>query len=288
MSDVNVTLIDGDLNRHVLACPGGPYFLARNSGVWGVSPVRIETERVAGIDGATLKQVSRDPATLIVPVRIGGPGEELTAGEQQTLMNELLDSLRPELECRIQVDRPGVMREITARYQAGARSDQARRLDLLRPTQVVELEFLALEPVWRNVEEPVSRYGSETFDNGAGGGINELVINVTASLPVWPRFILEGQVQNVEAMNATTGRMWRMVEQMTNQTDSMIVQTDPRAGVGAYLNNGELSWFFDAYSRLEDWQLVPGENRIYMRGVSTGLGASGQFSIEWIDLYGQC
>ncbi|MEM9652247.1 MAG: hypothetical protein AAGA65_09145 [Actinomycetota bacterium] len=291
---MTVTLIDGDLNRHTLACPGGPYFLGVDSGLWGVSPALLQFERVAGSDGATLRQVSSGPKTLVVPVRVGT--DVVSTGEQQNRFAQLMDGLRPDVECRLEVERPGVHREIVARYSRGAASDEVFRRHSQHRGVVVRLEFVALDPVWRNVADPVSTYPAdptvvELFDNAYFGHVNEVTINCDSTLPVSPRFTIAGEVQNVEVMHRTTGAYWRMTERLTRQTDVMVVETDPRNGVGAYLNGGLQSWFFDPFSTLERFVLIPGENRLDLRGLSDVVvspGASASFRIEWVDQYRQC
>jgi len=291
MTDITVTLIDGGFDRHVLACPGGPYFLGTNSGMWGVSPARFETEVVAGSDGARLRQISRGAKTLRVPVRIGADGEQLTAGEIQNRFEQLMDRLRPEELCRLEVERPGVHREIEVRYVRGVASDEMALRHANHPTVLLGLEFTALDPVWRDVTDPTGSVGPTTFDNAYFGGVDTFPLVNDSTVPVSPRFILEGVVENVEVVNATTGLGFRMTEVMENQTDRLIIETDPRNTPGAYLNGGRMQWWFDGFSRLEDFVLAPGPNEMVMRGLTNTdkyFGASATFRIEWIKQFDQC
>lgn len=278
-----VTLIDGDLNRHELACDDGPYFLATDHGLAALPPVELRTERMANADGARLQAVGHGPSVIRVPIRINGDND---AGIQ-TDYEALIRDLRPEREFRLIAERldGSTSREIRVRYTGGLTDISVPYADF--PTRLLPLDLVALDPWWTDIGTPVQTYGPVGFNDGFGGGINEARLNVTSTVPVWPKIYLAGAMQNVEAVNWANNSGFRMVQQMLSESDQMVIETAP-GQVGAHLNGSIRTYPFDAYTRLEDFALEPGENPIFIRAILNQSFGAGSFRIEWVNRYQTC
>lgn len=283
MTDYRVTLIDGDLTRHELACPGGPYFLGTNYGLAALPPAELRTERLTNSDGARLQAVGHGPSVLRVPIRINGG----TDGQIQADYEALLRAIPPEREFRITAERldGSTAREIRVRYQGGLDQLTVPYADF--PTRLLPLDLVALDPWWTDIGTPVQTYGPVAFNDGFGGGINEVRLNVTATVPVWPKIYLAGAMENVEAANWANNSYWRMVQKMTAESDQMVIETAPGL-VGAHLNGSIRTYPFDAYTRLEDFALEPGDNPIFIRAILNQDFGAGSFWLEWINRYQTC
>lgn len=282
-SGYRVTLIDNDLNRHELACPGGPYLLGTNYGLAALPPVELRTERLAGVDGARLRAVGHGPSTLRVPVRINGDDD----ADIQTTYETLVRAIRPEGEFRLTAERldGSTAREIRVRYEGGLENLAIPYGNY--PTRLLNLDLVALDPWWTDIGTPVQTYGPVPFNDGGGGGINEARLNVTATVPVWPKIYLAGAMQNVEAVNWANNTGWRMVQVMDSESDEMIIETAPGL-VGAHYNGSIRTYPFDAFTNLEDFALEPGENPIFIRAILGDTFGGGSFRFEWVNRYQTC
>lgn len=283
-----MTLIGSEGQREVLACPGGPFFLGTNAGLWGTAPVLIDSRPRAGLPGETIENTSTGPRDLSVPIRL--------IEDTDSLLDQRIEALAGLLrggDIQIVVDTAGTKnttREIVARYVSGLDAVRIPHfgVDARTPTPPirVDLRFVAYDPFWRDVVEPVTRVGPILFENGFFALLNEVTVNNAGGVPAWPRWLITGRVENVEAMNTRTGKSWRMTE-VLEAGDTMEIVTDPRGEVGCYLNGGQRAWSFDALSEL--WELHPGVNEILVRGLDpTAGGAIGSFEISWLRQYDTC
>lgn len=283
MSERTVTLIGSEGQRETLACPGGPYFLGTNSGLWGPAPVLINARRLGGIEGEVVESVRSGPRDLVVPVRLTEP----TDSELDNRLETLASMLRRGAECRIEVATTGTRntrREITARYASGMESVQMPWFATGSgdtPSIKFDLTFRAHDPWWRDVVDPISTYGPEDFANAFGAGQNKIVIDTASTVPVWPTWRLTGVTENINVMSLRTMKYWRYIRQITSIGDEVEVRTNPRAETGAFYNHGARDWGFDAGSEL--FPLLPGQNTLYVSGLNSGGDSSiGEFEIEWV------
>ena len=282
MSERTVTLIGSQGQREVLACPGGPYFLGTNAGLWGPAPVLINSRRLGGVEGEVVESVRTGPRDLVVPIRLMEP----TDSELDNKLAALGEMLRRGEECHIEVQTEGTRntrRSIAARYVAGfdPRMPWFAAGNYDTPTIKFDLQFRAFDPWWQDVLDPVSTYGPEEFNNAFGAGQNKITIDTGSTVPVYPTWRMTGVTENINVMNLRTMDQWRYIRQVTSIGDTVEVRTDPRAETGSFYNNGARDWGFDAESVL--FPLLPGENVILVSGLnSTGDSAIGQFELEWV------
>lgn len=279
----SVTLIGADGTRRTLVGDdNAPYQLKSAAGLWGVAPVAHTSRRMGSIPGERLDQVSALPRTLVVPVQVYGA----TEAEVDSLLGDLGAILRPGADVRILYQRPtGEQREITAVYLDGAAAlAAAADHGYLRRHVPVPLIFKAYWPYWRQVADAVRTSGVTTFNDAFGAGSNLVLLDNRGDVDCWPEWLINGHTDYVEALNLTSGKMWRSAE-IIPAGSTLRVDTDPRSR-GVWVDS-EYLWTLDEFS--EPWALRPGVNWILVRGSTTnGTQTIGNFEIRWRRNYESC
>ncbi len=278
-----VTLIGADGTRRTLVGDDtAPYQLKSAAGLWGIAPYAHTSRRMGSIPGERLDQVVAQARTLVVPVQVHGT----TEAEVDSLLGGLGSILRPGSDVRILYQRPGgEQREITACYQDGADAiAAAARTGYLQRHVTVPLVFKAYWPYWRQVIDSVRTSGVVTFNDAFGAGSNLVLLDNQGDVDCWPEWRINGHTDYVEALNLTSGKMWRSTE-IIPAGSTLRVDTDPRSQ-GVWVNSGAL-WTLDPFS--EPWPLRPGVNWILVRGSTTdGTQTIGNFEIRWRRNYETC
>ena len=281
MAERTVTLVGSEGQREVLACPGGPYFLGTNSALWGTAPLLVDSRPLGGLDGEVVESIRIAPRDLVVPVRI----IEGTDSEIDNRLDVLGQMIRQGAQCHIEVDTAGTRntrRTITARCTGGLDAVPIDRFDDGGVVTVrLQLQFRAFDPYWRDVEDPISSYGPEEFDNAFAAKQNKITIDSLSTVPVWPTWRFTGVTENINVLNLRTMKYFRYIREITGIGDVVEIRTDPRAETGAFYNNQGRDWGFDANSEL--WPLLPGDNTILVSGLNpTGDSPIGGFELDWV------
>lgn len=274
-----VELVGTDGTRHVLACSDEPYALGTGSDMWGGGMWQHTSKRVANIPGERLESVYAGARTVAVPIVIVG-----TEYHQDDKLGELQSWLRPDRDVRLIYTRPsGVRRELICRcINPGNRT----RLDTWKdPAVKPVLTFKAFDPFWRTVDAEIET-AEFLFEDGFFSGANAVEVTNIGDVETWPRLIAVGPVQNIHFTNFETGGIIR-IKQVVDAGSVCRIETNPRHR-NVWINDG-VNWRAVDNSLNESWPLVPGLNRLAVRGISVpSPGPIGSFSVEWTPLFDSC
>lgn len=281
MSLRTIELLDVDGIPIVLSVhDAGPYELAGGSRLHGRSPHRINTRRLGRIPGETRESTEVLPKRFAVPVQVQGTTEQ----EIDERLGDLSARLSATVDHRLVYTRPdGTTRQITAAYEGGSELTSVQHRD--KRFVVVPLQFLALFPYWRQVGVDVEKQVAPIND-GYAAGANVITINNLAEIDeTWPEWIITGHAENIEALNRTSGLLWRITEVVPLGSE-LRIDTDPKS-FGVWLDDVELFEAADAYSQW--WPLLPGVNDIIFRANSNaGVDPVGQVTVRWRPLFESC
>lgn len=278
-TDRVVTLVGADGSRHVLACSAEPYQLARNSTIMGTAPYALSSRRRGPtLPGEVLDSVHAEPRTFAVPIQIEGTTEQDLDRHIAALGSVLSPDIGP---CRIVWTRPdGTSRELTGWHLDGGSGIEWR--DHLQRQHRAQLIFRALFPYWRGVDTAQGE-STGTFADASLAHSNPLALFNAGDVRTWPQITIAGPCQNIEAVNISTGQVWRIIEQL-GPADRVRLECDPRS-IGVWFNDDFRHNVLDPQA-CELWPLLPGVNLIVLRAINpTGLGT---WQIRWPLLYETC
>lgn len=273
-----VTLIGADGGRHTLACGDGPLWLGTGSTLWGDTSYSFSSTRVADIAGERLDDAHPSPRLIGLPIRVIAS----TPTELETELRALGATLAPDRPVRVQFTRDdGGTREIVAHCVDG--QDQLTVAAYDETATEARLVLRAFDPFWRSTDADQSLV-SETFLDAQQGLENPVDIVNGSDVPaVWPEFVINGPIEKVQIGSHETGRV-TIVHAILTVSDSIRIVTDPaRRDVWV---NGERDWFVLS-NRSQFWPLVPGLNRVVVRGFDAG-NSPGSFEIRWAERFRTC
>ncbi len=279
-TDRVVTLIGADGSRHTLMCDdSGPYDLGVEGQLHGMAPYALSSERVANIPGEKLDNVTARPRTFGVPFLIKGTSET----DMDERIAALGSILSPRRDVIVQYERAdGSVREITARYLSGANALNMRRTG--QRHLKAPIVFRAFWPYWRSTTAELQDWGPAAFDDGRLGGSNNIEVVNGGDVETWPEIIITGHAEAIEFVNLGLGQVFR-IKEIIEVGDTLRIETDPRA-FGVYINNVYSQFAVDEIS--EFFPLVPGRNRIILRGNSNGVDPIGTFWVRWLEQWETC
>lgn len=277
-SDRQIVLYGAHGEVRYLVCPSDPIdvlALRPDSGLWGVAPVEYSTRKLVNGPGEVITGVRAGPRTFQVPVLISGR-TELELDQNLASLGTILD---PERDMRIVFVRPdNTHREITARYLSGAEAFSVKHRHQLAVT--VPLVFRAHHPYWRSNDG--ERGWAENFNDAYFGQVNFVQLINHGDVASWPEITINGQCENIECANLTTGQVFRILYKLP-AGQQIRIDTDPRS-FGVWLNGAQgQSTVMDPWS--EYWPMEPGLNRMYFRAVTKGVQPIGSFIIRWREQY---
>lgn len=279
-----VTLYDADQQPHVLACPSDDRFhLGTNFGIAGMAPAVHSRQVLAGTDGSVITGTRRPERRIPLPMRI----IEADTDEMLERIHDLAKALKPESVLRLRVDRAGVSREITCRYEAGA--EQLAVADIYSPTVLARLVLVADSPFWYRVDTPVASFGPETFVNAFSAGGNEVTVVNVGDVEVFPEITVTGVAENILILNERTGKNLRIIERLDYSSDVAVIRCGGRGQAGWTFNGRGDVELLDADSDLS-FGFVPGNNPLLISAVNAqGDNVSlGSIRFEWVDLFDSC
>lgn len=274
-----VTLIGADGSRHVLACGDGPLWLGTSPTLWGDTAYSFTSTRVADIPGHRLDDAHPEPRLFGLPVKIIAT----TPGELEAQLRALGAILAPDRPVRVQFtpDGGGGTREIVAHCVDG--QDQLAIPDFEETAVEARLVLRAFDPWWRSTTSDQSVV-AETFLDAQQGFENPVDIVNGSDVPaVWPEFVINGPIEKVQIGSHETGRVL-IVHAILTINDSIRIVTDP-ARRDVWVND-ERDWFVLS-NRSQFWPLVPGLNRVIVRGFDAGT-SPGNFEIRWTERFRTC
>lgn len=276
-----ITLIGADGSAHVVACPTGPIQLATNPGVWGLTPHAHTSTRVADIPGERVDDIHPLPRLLSVPILVIGTDTD----DLDTQLGALGAILSPDLPVQILFERgDGTKREITAYCVDGA--DQLVVADHEELFARAPLVFKAFDPWWRAIDADAVEH-TETFDDGLLAGSNPVdLTNPSDVAKVWPEITIWGPVENIHMGNLEVGISFR-IREVLDVGDVVRIVTDP-ARRDVWLNDTRAWSVLDPeYSLM--WPLIPGLNRLVIRGNGPPSGGSiGSFRFRYAPRFQTC
>lgn len=277
-----VTLVGADGSRHVVACPNGAALqLGPAPALWGIAPHAFASSRVANIPGERLDDVHPVPRIIPLPIKVFGSDPD----DLDTQLGALGSILSPDLPVVIEFDRgDGTSRAITVHCVDGA--DQVVVDDYEEDVARLPLVFKAFDPWWRAIDADAAEYEA-VFADGLLAGSNAVELTNVSDVPrVWPEIIITGQIVDVSMGNLETGQVIR-VNATIGVDDELRIVTDP-ARRDVWLN-GSRDWSVIDQEVWEPWPLVPGLNRLVVRGYGTGGGgAIGSFKLRWSPRFQTC
>ena len=273
-----VTLIGVDGTEHVLACPGGPYYLRPGSGLWGGVSHNLISRQVAGLPGRRFEQAVTRTNLLTVPIAV----EASTQNELDQRIAALASVLDPSGEVTIRYQRPdGGVREITAHLKGGFEAVTVTQ-EIDRVTEI-PLVFEAFQPYWRSTSQNiVEELGA--WNNGFFSGSNPLTLVNGGDVNVWPEFTFTGEIENIEVINLSTGHLWR-IKRIIQFGETLRVVTEPE--VRAVYINDQLDWSaLDEIS--EFFPLRPRDNNVVLRAIGPNSADIGAYAIRYRELFQTC
>lgn len=278
-TDRQVTLIGVDGSVRVLACAEEPWALGPSPGLWGTAPYDVDGRQVGEIPGEQVRGVRALARSFVFPIRVSADTE---LGVDQALA-DLGPVLDPRYDTRVIYERAdGSRRELSARYSKAG--DAVPIEDFGLRTVLVPLIMRASWPFWRSVDSPGTSI-SDGFNDGYAAGVNQVDVTNNGDVPVWATFKIDGYAEAIEAANLTTGGLWR-IRRVVAAGQQLVYATDPRwyaVTLDGYPDHPAL----DPIS--VPWPLVPGVNRLLVRGNSDGAGSGvGTFTIEWDEVWQTC
>ncbi len=274
-----VTLIGADGSRHTLACGDGPLWLGTGSTLWGDTSYSFSSTRVADIPGERLDDAHPSPRLIGLPIRVIAS----TPLDLEVELRALGAILAPDRPVRVQFTRDddGSTREIVAHCVDG--QDQLTVPDFEETAVEARLVLRAFDPFWRSVDADQSVV-AETFLDAQLGQENPIDIVNGSDVPaVWPEFVINGPIEKVQIGNHETGRV-TIVHAILGASDSIRIVTDP-ARRDVWVND-QSDWFVLA-NNSQWWPLVPGLNRVIVRGFDAGV-SPGNFEIRWTERFRTC
>ena len=288
MSERTVTLVGNNGEREILACPGGPFQLGTDAGLWGTSPVIVNSGRLGGLPGEVVSSTGFAPRELSVPIVI----RENTNSELDNMIERLTEMVRVSRgDVHIEVETTGTRntnRTIFARYISGLELLSVAHAE--RDSVVPRIRFTAHDPFWTDTLTTFGELATRKIPNAIGGLMDYRVFDPGSTAEVWPTWTITGITENIQAANMITGESWRFTEQLVNSSDVLEIRTDPRGETGAFLNGGPRIWDFDAQSIL--FPLLPQQNIIAFSGLNEGGSAAdasiGSYAIKWQNRFENC
>lgn len=274
-----VELVGGDGSRHTLVCSDEPYAMAPGANIWGGGMWEHDSSVVANIPGERLDNVRAGARTFAIGIVI--VGSEYVQDER---LGDLHRFLRSDRDVRVIYTRPsGTKREIVARcINAGNQTTLDTWKD---PAAKVTLVFKAFDPYWRTVDAEI-RSADFVFQDGFYALANAVEVVNDGDVNTWPRLIATGPVQNVHFTNLEVGATFRL-KQVIDAGSVCRIETDPRHR-NVWVNDS-VNWRAVDNTLNESWPLVPGLNRLLVRGLSSPApGPIGSFRVEWTPLYESC
>jgi len=191
--------------------------------------------------------------------------------------------LGPNLgDCHILYTRAdGEQRQISARYTGGAGNLEVQYLNQQRHL-VAKATFRAHYPYWRDPTETI-RFAQTSLNDGRFAASNPLQCDNDGDVETWPEITVTGYAENIEALNMTVGKVWR-ITRVINEGDVLRIDTDPHH-FGVWINDVEAQDAVDPIS--EFWPFVPYRNELLIRAsTSTDTQTLGSFTLRWNTLYG--
>ncbi len=285
MSERTVTLVGNNGQREVLACPGGPFYLGTDAGLWGQSPTIVNSAPLGALPGEVVSSVRTAKRSLVLPISI----VESTNSGLDARVEQLTEMVRANGgDVHIEVATAGTRntnRTIFARYISGFEGLRVRHS--MRDRLAVDIRFDAHDPYWSDTINTFVGYGSTKIPNAIGGGMHLRVHTIASTAEVWPIWTVTGITENIMAANLVTGQAWRFTEKLESAADVLEIRTDPRGETGAFLNGGPRIWEFDAETEL--WPLVPGQNIVMFSGLNSASDSSiGSFTVQWQAQFENC
>ena len=235
---------------------------------WAAAP-SIQARTRPGIHGAIVEQVNHPPHSLRLPILVRANDEQELAESMATLAR----LLRPGGVIRLVHTRPdGDERDLVARYSSGGERTVIRH----HQQRYVEVPIIvtAYHPFWRWAKR--QNKTTEVLNDGAGAGSNPIVFDNLGDVASWPRITVRGPFSNFEALNMTTGQVWRCIETANSGFD-LQVDTDPR-NFHVRFGGARIDSVIDPLAR-DFWPLRPGPNRVVFRAVTDG--AAPTVSVVW-------
>lgn len=290
MTSLRTVTLRGGGTSLVVACSAEPYQLGVGAQLWGTAPYAYTSRRVANIPGERVDNIQALPRTFALPLIVEGATEL----EIDQRLGALGTILAPDSELQVIFERPdGTTRAISAfcigGREAVSATSEAGHLQRVVP---VPLVMRAYWPYWRSVADQVDTVGPATFNDGRGAGSNQVTVTNGGDVACYPEITVTGYAENVEAVNLTTGKVWRVLE-ILEVGDVLRIDTDPRTP-GVWLND-VLAYniggrhVVDPISEVTGWHLVPGANHLLFRGnTSTGAEAIGGFTLRWREQFETC
>lgn len=279
-TDRVVTLVGADGSRNTLMCDEAePYDLATDSQLWGIAPYDLASEPVANIPGERLGAVTARPRTFAVPIVLNGSTET----EVDERIAELGSILSPRRDVTLIYQRAdGTTREISARYLSGANALNVNRTQQRHVK--APLVFRAFWPYWRSTTSAIEEWGPSPFDDGRAAGSNNIEVVNSGDVVTWPEITITGHAEAIEFLSLNTGQVFRILE-IIEVGSTLRIDTDPRT-FGIYIDDVFAQTVVDPIS--EFFPLVPGPNRLIIRGNSNGTDPIGDFVVRWREQFETC